>query len=85
VVSLPCFELFEAQEAAYREEVLPPGPPRLAVEAGSPFGWERWVGEREAVIGLERFGASAPGAVIFEKLGFTAEAVAEKARERLGR
>jgi transketolase len=84
VVSLPCFELFEAQEASYRAEVLPAGVPRLAVEAGSPFGWERWVGEREAVIGIDRFGASAPGGVIFEKLGITAEAVAQRARDWLG-
>jgi transketolase len=79
VVSLPSWELFAAQPAAYRDEVLPPGIPRLAVEAGVSLGWCRWVGERGAVIGLDRFGASAPGKVVAAKLGFTVEAVVERA------
>ena len=81
VVSMPCWELFQAQDQAYKDKVLPPQvKARLAIEAGTTLGWERWVGEREAVIGIDRFGASAPGGVIFEKLGITAEAVVEAAR-----
>ncbi len=63
VVSMPCVELFEAQDAGYRDEVLGKGPlPRLAVEAGATLGWWKWVGEHGDVLGLDRFGASAPGA-----------------------
>jgi transketolase len=60
VVSMPCRELFAAQPAAYRDQVLPPGVPRLAVEAGLSLGWREVVGDRGAVIGIDRFGASAP-------------------------
>ena len=77
VVSMPSWELFRAQPPAYRDEVLPPGVPRLAVEAASPMGWREWADD---TVTLDRFGASAPGNVVFEKLGFTAEAVASKAR-----
>ena len=80
VVSMPSWELFRQQPQTYRDEVLPPGLPRLAVEAGSPLGWREWA---DATVTLDRFGASAPGNVVFEKLGFTAEAVASKARELL--
>ena len=77
VVSMPCWELFEAQDANYRESVLPEAlEARVAVEAGVSFGWERFVGRKGRIIGLDRFGASAPGAVNFEKFGFTAENVA---------
>ena len=79
VVSLPSWELFAAQPAASRDEVLPPGVPRLAIEAGVTAGWCRWVGERGEVIGLDHFGASAPGKVVAAKLGFTVEAVVERA------
>ena len=58
VVSLPCWEWFEEQDEAYRAEVLPPGVPALSVEAGSTFGWSRYA---DASVGLDRFGASAPG------------------------
>jgi transketolase len=78
VVSMPSWELFAAQPAASRDEVLPPGIPRLAIEAGATAGWCRWVGERGEVLGLDRFGASAPGKVVAAKLGFTVEAVAER-------
>jgi transketolase len=77
VVSMPSWELFRQQPQTYRDEVLPPGLPRLAVEAASPLGWREWA---DATVTLDRFGASAPGNVVFEKLGFTAEAVASKAR-----
>ncbi len=80
VVSLPCWELFDAQPEAYRESVLPPGVPRLAIEAGATLAWARYTGDPEAVIGLDRFGASAPEKVLFEQLGFTVETVVQKCR-----
>ena len=84
VVSMPCWELFEEQPADYRQSVLPPEvDARLSVEAGSGLGWWRWVGERGDVVSLERFGASAPGATVLEKLGFSAENVAGRARALL--
>ncbi|MDR1298188.1 MAG: transketolase [Deltaproteobacteria bacterium] len=77
VVSLPCWEIFEKQSREYRDLVLPPNvTKRLAVEAGRTFGWERWVGDKGAVLGIDEFGHSAPASVIFEKLGFTAKNVA---------
>ncbi len=85
VVSLPCWEIFQAQTERYRDSVLPPEvTKRVAVEAGSPLGWERYVGWEGKVIGLDRFGASAPLKVIAEKLGFTAENIAKVARELVG-
>ena len=81
VVSFPSWDLFAEQEAGYRNEVLPPGIPRLAVEAAASFGWERYA---DAAVAIDRFGASAPGSVNMEKFGFTAEHVAQKARELLG-
>ena len=83
VVSLPCWKLFEQQSAEYRAQVLLTGVPRLAVEAASPFGWERWVGNDPAqgdVIGVDRFGASAPYKRIYQELGLTAENVAARAK-----
>lgn len=78
VVSMPSWELFRAQPRSYRDEILPAGVPRLAVEAASPLGWCEWA---DAAVTLDRFGASAPGEVLFQQFGFTAERVAEKARE----
>jgi transketolase len=82
VVSMPSWELFEAQPPAYRDSVLSPGVrARLAIEAGSPQGWWRWVGDRGDVLGVDRFGASAPGGVVLSHFGFTAEnAVARAVR-----
>lgn len=81
VVSLPCWELFEAQDSAYREDVLPSTcSKRLAVEAAQPFGWERYVGLRGGVVGMEGFGASAPAGELFARFGFTAEQIAAKAK-----
>ncbi|HET9949344.1 MAG TPA: transketolase C-terminal domain-containing protein, partial [Longimicrobiales bacterium] len=81
VVSLPSWYLFSRQDAAYREEVLPPAVgARVSVEAASTFGWERWIGAAGRAVGLDRFGASAPAEVLFEKLGFTAEAVVAAAK-----
>ena len=84
VVSLPSTDLFDRQPAEYREAVLPAGiKARVAVEAGATFGWERYVGDHGTVIGLNRFGASAPYKVIFQNLGLTAEAVATAALRTL--
>jgi transketolase len=82
VVSLPCWERFEAQEAAYRDAVLPPGVrKRVSVEMGVTFGWDRWVGDEGAMIGLDHFGASAPAGTILRELGFTADHVAAVGRQ----
>jgi transketolase len=81
VVSMPCMELFEAQSQEYRDEVLPsPVTARLAVEPGATMSWWKWVGSEGDVLGLDRFGASAPGATVLKELGFTAENIASKAR-----
>ena len=86
VVSLPSWELFEAQPIEYRHEVLPPSiRTRVSIEAASPLGWERYVGLDGIAIGLPRFGASAPGEVIYEKLGLTAQHVRDEARRLLQR
>jgi transketolase len=82
VVSMPSWELFRAQPDAYLDEVLPPGVPRLAVEAAVSLGWSEWA---DATITLDRFGASAPGQVAFEELGFTAQHAAEEARRLLSK
>ena len=85
VVSMPCTERFDAQTEKYRRGVLGPvGTPRLAVEAGATGGWWRYVGERGDVVGLDRFGESAPAGQLFEKFGFTVDAVAARARQLLG-
>ena len=84
VVSLPSWELFEEQPESYRADVLPPEiDARVSVEAAATLGWERYVGLRGAVIGLDRFGASAPGPTVLEHLGFTAERVADEAERVL--
>jgi transketolase len=78
---MPGWGIFEAQPQAYRDAVLPPAVrARVSVEAGASFGWRQWVGEDGEIIGLDRFGASAPGKVLFEQFGFTPEAVAARAR-----
>ncbi len=83
VVSLPSFELFAEQTPAYRAEVLGSGLPRLAIEAGVSFGWERWLGERGAMIAIDRFGASAPGELVLEQLGFSVANVVSQAQALL--
>jgi transketolase len=84
VVSMPSWELFEAQTQEYRDGVLPPPvTTRLAVEAGVPLGWFKYVGARGDVVGMTRFGASAPAKILFEKFGFTAAAVAARAQQLL--
>jgi transketolase len=82
VVSMPSWELFESQDAAYRESVLPAGvSARLAVEQGSSMGWDRYVGPKGAVIAMHTFGASAPAGALAKKFGFTPETVLEAARK----
>lgn len=85
LVSMPCWELFEQQSQEYRDSVLSPNvAARVAVEAGVRLGWDRWLGPRGAFIGLDRYGASAPYKVIYEKLGLTSEAVVNAAHAILG-
>jgi transketolase len=81
VVSLPSWELFDAQDADYRASVLPRGVPTVSVEAGVTTGWQRFA---DAAVGIDRFGASAPGGEVMERLGITADAVADAARALLG-
>jgi len=84
VVSMPSWEIFAAQETAYRESVIPKNARlRVSVEAAVSFGWERWVGEDGLMIALDRFGASAPFEVLMKEFGFTAEGIAERILERL--
>ncbi|MBI3458568.1 MAG: transketolase [Candidatus Rokubacteria bacterium] len=85
-VSMPSWELFEAQPPEYREAVLPREVRRrLAVEAASPLGWERWIGEEGVMLGIDRYGASAPGEVNMREFGFTVEHVLTRARALLAR
>ena len=84
VVNIPCWEFFEMQSEDYREEVLPSDVrARIAVEAGCSYGWERYTGTQGKIIGMDRFGASAPARVLFEKFGFTVENVVKSAKEIL--
>jgi len=84
VVSMPCMELFEAQSREYRDEVLPRSSvKRLAVEPGASMSWWKWVGSDGDVLGLDRFGASAPGSTVLEKLGFSVENITARARALL--
>jgi transketolase len=81
VVSMPCWELFDAQPQSYRDAVLPPSVrARVSIEAASPFGWERYVGLEGAMIGVTHFGASAPGPIVMREFGFTPEHVVETAK-----
>jgi len=86
VVSMPCWEIFDRQPPEYRESVLPSRiSARIAVEAGIKLGWEHYVGLNGKIIGMETFGASAPGPVLYEKFGFTVEKIVEAAQELLHR
>ncbi|HAG80129.1 MAG TPA: transketolase [Cyanobacteria bacterium UBA12227] len=85
VVSMPCWELFDEQDADYRESVLPKAvTKRLAVEAASSFGWHRYLGSEGGMVSIERFGVSAPGPLAMEKFGYTVDNVVAKAKELLG-
>ena len=83
---MPCWELFAEQTQDYRDEVLPPDVrARLSVEAGISLGWEQWVGDAGASVAIDRYGASAPGDEVLERLGFTVENVAARAAALLER
>jgi transketolase len=85
-VSMPSWDLFEAQPQSYRDEVLPPqAAARLAVELGVRQGWDRYVGTRGDMLGVDRYGASAPAQVLLEKYGFTVDDVVDRARKVLQR
>jgi transketolase len=84
LVSMPSWELFAQQSHEYCDSVLPPNvTARVAIEAGIRQGWERWIGDRGVFIGLDRYGASAPAKIVYEKLGLTAEAVVNAAKSLL--
>ncbi len=83
VVSFPCWEIFDQQPEDYRTSVLPPNARRIAVEAASPLGWDKYVGEHGVVIGLNHFGASAPAETLFREFGFTPEHVVDTAHHLL--
>jgi transketolase len=83
VVSMPSWEIYDEQSSVYKQSVLPDGVPKLSVEAGSPLGWWKYVGKDGGVIGLDRYGASAPGPTVLEKLGFTGPNVAARAKDLL--
>jgi len=86
VVSMPCWKLFDAQPQSYRDAVLPPSiSARVSIEAAAPFGWERYVGPAGAIIGVNRFGVSAPGPEVMRKFGFTPEHIVETAEAVLGK
>ena len=86
VVSMPCWELFSVQSQEYRDQVLPPEvKARLAVEAGAPLGWHQWVGDGGDIIGISKFGASAPAKENFKQYGFTVENVVQRAKNLVGK
>jgi transketolase len=89
IVSMPCAELFEEQDAAYKADILPNVPPedilRVSIEAGSTFGWERYTMANGLTVGLDSFGASGPAEDLFAHFGFTAEAIVPRILEKLGR
>lgn len=84
VVSMPSHELFAAQDRKYQDEILPPNVPRVSIEAGHPMSWYRWMGPNDVIVGLDRYGESAPAATLYEELGLTVEKIVESAR-RLSR
>ena len=83
VVSMPCTELFDAQDADYRADILPAGTLKVSIEAGTSFGWERYTGTDGINIGIDRFGASAPADELFEKFGFTVDAIVPQITNKL--
>ncbi len=84
VVSAPCLEVFEQQDAAYRDSVIPPGSRRVSIEAGITLPWRRWIGDDGLAIGIDHFGASAPDKVLAQKFGFTVDSVTERVQKWLG-
>jgi transketolase len=84
VVSMPSTEVFDEQDAAYRANLLPEDVLKVSIEAGVTFGWQKYIGNEGLAIGLDDFGASAPGEVLFKYFGFSVEAIVPKIREKLG-
>jgi transketolase len=85
VVSMPSWELFARQDQAYRDSVLPPDvTARVSIEAGTTFGWQRWIGDAGIAVGIDRFGASAPGKTVARKLGVSPGAVVEAVQSLVG-
>ena len=84
VVSLPCVEWFAAQDAAYREDVLPAAVPKVVIEAGVQIGWKDLIGANTEAVGIDHFGASADAATLYREFGITAEAAVAKAKALLG-
>lgn len=82
VISMPCWELFEKQDSTYQENVLGKNTLRIAIEAGSPMGWEKYIGDTGVMIGLDHFGASAPADVLYEKFGLTADHIIKIVEEK---
>jgi transketolase len=83
VISMPSWEIFKEQPEEYRKEIIPEDIPKVVVEAGVSFGWKEIVGDNSYIIGIDRFGASAPGDVLMKEFGFTPENVAEKTKKFL--
>jgi transketolase len=83
VVSMPCWERFDAQPAAYRDDIIPDGPLLVSIEAGTTFGWERYVGRKGLRFGIDSFGASAPAPALYEHFGLTAANIAPKVLDAL--
>jgi transketolase len=83
VVSMPCFELFDRQDKAYRKSVLGTGTIRVAIEAAASLGWDRYLGEDGEFIGMESFGASAPAPALYEHFGITPDAIIAAVKSRL--
>jgi transketolase len=81
VVSMPCVELYQMQDGSYKDSVLPPGIPRVSIEAGITYGWAEIVGSNGASVGIDRYGASAPGEVVADKLGMNVENVLAAVRK----
>ena len=85
VVSMPCWELFEMQDQEYKDSVIPPAiKARVGAEAGIEMGWYKWIGDKGVFIGMNSFGASAPGDVCFEKFGITVDSVIKAAKKSMG-
>jgi transketolase len=80
VISMPSFRIFDEQDAAYKASLLPEATPKIAVEAGATMGWYKYIGHNGAVIGLDRFGASAPGSIALDKLGINVSHIVEQAK-----
>ena len=84
MVSFPCWELFEEQDDSYKQSVLPPDvTARVSIEAGSTFGWERYVGSTGVAIGVDTFGASAPGDALYKEFGITVDHCVEALKKQL--